>query len=53
MMMRRGAPAEYTEDEKKAFYAKRRKRNIAIALALLGWVGLVYVVSMVRMGWSP
>ncbi len=37
-------------DLKREFLSKRRGRNIALALALVAFVGLVYAVTLVRMG---
>ncbi len=37
-------------DPKADFVSKRRGRNIALAVALVAFVGLVYAVTIVRMG---
>jgi hypothetical protein len=47
-----GSPTGMTEDEKKAFIRRRRGRNWAVMLALLGLVGLFYFVAMARMSVS-
>ncbi|WP_165694186.1 hypothetical protein [Teichococcus deserti] len=47
-----GSPTNMTEDEKKAFIRRRRGRNWAVMLALLGLVGLFYFVAMARMSVS-
>lgn len=39
-----------TDQDKKEFIAKRRGRNVALALALVAFVALMYVITMVRMG---
>jgi hypothetical protein len=39
-----------TIDPKKEFVAKRRGRNIALALALVAFIGLVYAITLVRLG---
>lgn len=47
-----GAPAGMSEAEKKVFIRRRRGRNWAVMLALLGLVGLFYVIAMARMSVS-
>jgi hypothetical protein len=37
-------------DPKKEFIAKRRGRNIALALALIGFIVLIYAITIVRLG---
>lgn len=38
-----------TEDDKKAYLAAQKRRNIAIGLGLLAFVVLVFLVSIIRM----
>jgi hypothetical protein len=37
-------------DLNKEFTTKRRGRNMALALALLGFIVLVYAITIVRLG---
>ena len=37
------------DDERRAFERRRRQRNIAILVALVAFVVLIYVVTLVRM----
>lgn len=39
-----------TPEEKEQFERARRGRNIALALALLGFVALFYFITIVRIG---
>lgn len=41
-------PAPMTEDERQAFYRRRRARNLGMLAVLIGLVVIFYVVSMVR-----
>ena len=47
---RRAAPS--VADETEQLLRRRRARNLALLAALLGFVILVYVISIVRMGGS-
>lgn len=37
-------------DDRNEFDRRRRGRNLAILFALLGFIALVYLVTLVRMG---
>jgi hypothetical protein len=39
-----------TPAEQSALKAKRRTRNWVLAGLLMGWVGLIYAISIARMG---
>jgi hypothetical protein len=47
-------PVPDAADRSAAEVARRRLRgrNIAVALALVAWVALIYVISLVKMGGS-
>lgn len=38
------------ENDRKEFMARRRKRSVALALALAGIVVIFYVLTIVKMG---
>lgn len=39
-----------TPEEEKEFIRRRKNRNIVIAMVLLGFVALFYLITIVRMG---
>ncbi|WP_176559940.1 hypothetical protein [Teichococcus rhizosphaerae] len=45
----RGVPGGMTEEEKAAFIRRRRGRNYAVLFALLGLVGLFFLIAMARL----
>ncbi len=38
------------QDEEAEFKKRRKRRNFAILGGLVGWVVLIYLISIVRMG---
>ena len=45
----RGAPAHMTPEERDAFIAARKRRNRAIAISLVAFAVLVFVVTALRL----
>ena len=45
----RGAPRDMTPDERKAFVDARKRRNIAIALGLVTFAVLIFVITALRL----
>lgn len=45
----RGAPREMTPEEKDAFISARKRRNRAIALGLIAFAALVFIITALRL----
>lgn len=43
---------EWSDETREAFRRKKRGKNLALLAILVGFVVLVYIVSIVRMGGS-
>ena len=45
-----GRETEWTPETREAFRRKKRGKNLAVMALLIGFVVLVYIVAIVRMG---
>ncbi len=43
------AAIHVTAEDQLEFIKQRKRRNLAILLALFGWVVLIYIVAIIRM----
>lgn len=46
---KRGHEPEYRETEREVYRRRKRATNLAIAIALIAFVVVVYIVALVRM----